>query len=1017
LKNQFGKTLSNSLMGASVLAIAIAAPAFAQAQTAPAPAPAPTCGVPGLPACPTATPAATGSTVVVTGSRIRRNSFNTPSSLSVIVNENAVLSGTIDAAEVLQGSTAAAGSTQINNFFTGFVVEGGGGIQTVGLNSLGAQRTLVLLNGRRLPPSGTRGQVNAVDLGTIPNLAISRYEILYEGASPIYGSDAVGGVVNGITRKDVNGFEIEAAGQMSELGGGQDMRIGALWGHTGDNWNVMIAAEYFEQKALKYSDFNQCREDYLFHPTTGARVDYINPATGAPFCLGTTNGGSFTRVTAQGNAASGTGTWIPDATSTTRVVGTNPQTGAANTLLRVPGYRRIFSPPVGSVNAGLPITYQLDYDSPFHSNADVVSPSQRTNFYGTFSRDLNILGGIEVYGEGLYAKRESQQSGAAQLFFSAPATNVYNPWGTSFGGTAAAQPVIARPANNEQTVETWQVVGGVRGSTGNGIGGFLRGGSWEIYGQTSKGTGKYNGTTIRQDRLNASLATTITAGVASCPTPTFGGTCLPINFFDPRVVNGDYTAAEYDYLFNNENVGKTVYEQSAFEANISGDVFQIPGASDAVKVNLGAYWREYSINDVPGVETMRNNVALTTVAGITRGTDAVKEVYGEIDAPLIARRPLIENLNLSVAYRYTNYDSYDSNTTWKATLTWDVTPQIRFVGMSGTSYRAPALFELFLGNQTGFLGQTSIDPCVQWDTFADEPARTRCAADGIPGDYTGAGSSATIFTGGGAGNLKEEESRSDIFSFVWKPTFANLNLRVDAWQIEVSDQVATFGASSIVGACYYDQSGKASYFCGLFTRDPVSHNILTVENTYVNINKTRVEGIDLKVLYRKDFSFGDLTVDSQHRWTTFNGTGLFDQAALSSDAGSIGDPTYVSTTQLRFVKKDWTAAWTINATGPASHVRYFGSDVQNIAAGSNYSFQGLTQLKYKMDVETTITHDFSIRYRSDEWTVVGAISNIFNEDPPSVSSGVYFGYLGTHPLASQYDFVGRAATLSITRRF
>lgn len=1002
-------------MGASVLAIAFAVPAFAQAQTAPAAAP--TCGVAGLPACPTAAPAATGSTVVVTGSRIRRNSFNTPSSLSVIVNENAVLSGTIDAAEVLQGSTAAAGSTQINNFFTGFVVEGGGGIQTVGLNSLGSQRTLVLLNGRRLPPSGTRGQVNAVDLATIPNLAISRYEILYEGASPIYGSDAVGGVVNAIVRKDVNGFEVEAAGQMSELGGGQDMRIGAMWGHTGDNWNVMIAGEYFEQKALKYSDFNQCREDYVFNPTTGARTDYINPATGAPFCLGTTNGGSFTRVTAQGNAASGTGTWIPDPTSTTRVVGTNPQTGAANTLLRVPGYRRLFSPPVGSVNAGLPVTYQVDYDSPFHSNADVVSPSQRTNLYGTFSRDLSILGGVEVYGEGLYAKRESQQAGAAQLFFVVPAANPYNPWGTAFGGTAAAQPVIARPANNEQTVETWQVVGGVRGSTGNGIGGFLRGGTWDIYAQTSKGTGKYNGTTIRADRLAASIATTITAGVASCPTPTFGGTCLPINFFDPRVINGDYNQAEYDYLFNNDNTGKTVYEQSAFEANISGDVFQIPGAADAVKVNLGVYWREYSINDVPGVESLRSNVALSTSAQNTRGSDAVKEVYGEIDAPLIARKPLIENLNLAVAYRYTNYDSYDSNTTWKATLTWDVTPQVRFVGMSGTSYRAPALFELFLNNQTAFLSQTAIDPCIDWGISNNSQlVKDRCAAEGFPPDFFAGNSSATITQSGGFGRLKEEESRSDIFSFVWKPTFADLNLRVDAWQIEVTDQVTNFGAS-IVGACYgVPSETNRQYFCNKFTRNAAGL-ITAVNASYENIDRQRVEGIDLKVLYRKDFSFGDLTVDSQHRWTLKNVGELFPGAVPTDTAGDIGDPIYVSTTQLRFTRKDWTFAWTANAVGPASYLQYFGSDVLPLTSTSNFIFQGLTSLKYKMDVETTITHDFSVRYRSDEWTVVGAISNIFNEDPPSVSSGVYFGYLGTHPLASQYDFVGRAATLSITRRF
>jgi iron complex outermembrane receptor protein len=169
-----------SLIGATALTALTFIPAVASAQTAPAAT------------APAAAPAKQAETIVVTGSRIRRDTFTSSSPLTVITNDNAVLSGTIDAAEILQSSTAAAGSGQINNFFSGFIVEGGPGIQTVGLNSLGAQRTLVLLNGRRLPPSGVRGQVGAVDLQTIPNLAISRYEILNEGASPIYGSDAVG---------------------------------------------------------------------------------------------------------------------------------------------------------------------------------------------------------------------------------------------------------------------------------------------------------------------------------------------------------------------------------------------------------------------------------------------------------------------------------------------------------------------------------------------------------------------------------------------------------------------------------------------------------------------------------------------------------------------------------------------------------------------------------------------------------------------------------------------------------
>lgn len=993
MKNAFEK----SLLGASVLALLVASPSFAQNASE-------------QDKKKEEEKAKSSETVVITGSRIKKNEYNQASPLQVITNANALLAGKNDPVKVLQSSTAAASSNQINNFYSGFVVEGGPGIQSVGLNSLGSQRTLLLLNGRRLPPSGTRGQVGAVDLQTIPNLAVDRYEILNEGASPIYGSDAVGGVINMVTRKNTNGLEITGSTGTSFEGGGSFNTVGAVWGKTADKWNVMVSAEYQEQKSLKYSDRDFCREDYVFNPTTGARVDFIDPSTGNYYCLGV-NGTSFNRVSPTGSASSGTGTWVVDPTATARVIGTNPQTGAANTLLKVPGFKRLFSPPTGT--QGTPITYQLDYTNPLYAASDIISPSKRTNLYSTFSRDLDIFGGVEVYGEALYAKRESSQERGAQLFFVIPATNPFNPWGTAFGGTAAAQPVIARPANNEQTVDTWQVLAGISGKTGGGIMGFLKNGDWDIFAQTSSGTGKYSGTTIRQDRLTASANATSTT---SCPTPTYGGTCMPINFFDPRVLDGQYTAAEYDYLFNNENEGKTVYEQSVFEANITGDVFQIPGAADAVKANFGVHYRNYSINDVPGVETLRNNVALTTTAGITKGEDSVKEVYTEWAIPLVAKKPFVEDLNWTVAYRFTDYDSYDSNETWKSTLSWRLSPEFQVVAISGTSYRAPALYELFLGNQTGFLSQGSIDPCILWGDFADEPARTRCAADGIPADYNGAGSSATIYSGGGAGNLKEENSRSDIFSLIWKPTFANLNIRADLWKIEVSDQIAKFSASGIINACYYDQTGKMDYFCSLFTRDATSHNILTVKDNYVNINVTEVKGIDLKFLYRKEFPFGNLTVDSQHRWTVDNKTGLFSDSELFDYAGTIGEPAYNSQTQFRFDKGDYTYSWTVNAIGPSSDMRFYGSDIFPISATSNYAYRGLSSVKYKVGLEATITHNVSVRYRSDNWTLIGGINNLFDEEPPAISSAIWTK-LGNYPLNSQFDPVGRSLFLSVTRRF
>lgn len=959
---------------------------------------------------------AASETIVVTGSRLKKNPFNVSSPMNVITNENVKLAGTIDATKAIQSSTAAAGSNQINNFYTGFNVEGGGGIQTVGLNSLGSQRTLTLINGRRLPPSGTRGQVSSVDLQTLPNLAVDRYEILYEGASPIYGSDAVGGVVNAITRKGVNGFEVEASGQISKGGGGEDYNIGALWGKTADKWNILVSAEYFEQKALKYADRNYCQQDYVFDED-GAPGDFIDPATGQPKCFGL--GVSYNRISAQGTAATGTGTWVVDPTSTTTVIGINPTTGAAGTKLKVPGYKRVFSPPAGVI--GSPIANQLEYENDKMRQTDIISPSKRTNLYATGSRDFDVLGGIEVYGEGLYAKRESNQERIAQFFPTIPSTNIYNPIG------ANAVPVIIRPANNEQVVETWQVIAGVKGKTGSGLFGVLKNGDWDIYGQTSSGTGTYSGTAIRADRVAASLLTTVTGGVASCPTPLYGGSCLPINYFDPRVLAGNFTAAETAYLFEAENVGKTVYEQSIFEANVSGDLFKVPGASDDVKLNLGVHYREYSINDVPGIESRRGNTMFSTGAGITKGEDSVKEFYAEFAAPLIAKKPMIEDLTLTGAYRYTDYDSYDSNETWKATLDWRITPEISIIGNSGTSYRAPALYELFLGNQTGFLGQTAIDPCIDWGLSTNTTLQTRCNAAGIPSDYAGAmpgqsSQSATIITGGGAGVLKEEESKSDIVSVVYRPTGINLDLRFDFWRIEVTDAVDTFGAGSILGQCYAGVVGNPSYFCGLFTRDtnpasPRFNQILTVGDTYINVAAVEVQGVDLKARYRKEFTFGDLIVDSQHRWTTSYKQGLTVDDELFEYAGTVGAPVYNSQTQLRFERQDWTYAWTINAIGKTSNSRLYLSDTASAPPGTYYAYNGLTTVNYKRDAETTITHDFSVRYRSDNWTVIGAVSNLFNEDAPSISTSSHFGRLGNIPLASQYDVIGTTATVSVTRRF
>jgi len=297
--------------------------------------------------------------VVVTGSRLRRDEFSSSSPVQVITGEQAALEGMVDTAELLQQSTIASGSYQLNNQLTGFVTEGGGSINSVSLRGLGAQRTLVLLNGRRVGPAGTRGQVQAVDLNVIPQSMIERIEILKDGASSVYGSDAIAGVVNIITRTNLDGFEASAFINRSFDGGGDVQRYNLGWGSTFDRGYIQAGFDYYRQDELTRADREDtaCAADYLFDPTTGARVDILDQVSGTAQCY---------NLFASALRA-------------------NPGPGTMDLIYMRPGYNYAVagnnSNVVGMARQGrgyYPATYSYyNGQSPLYDRASVVSPVER----------------------------------------------------------------------------------------------------------------------------------------------------------------------------------------------------------------------------------------------------------------------------------------------------------------------------------------------------------------------------------------------------------------------------------------------------------------------------------------------------------------------------------------------------------------------------------------------------------------------------------------------------------------
>ena len=509
-----------------------------------------------------------------------------------------------------------------------------------------------------------------------------------------------------------------------------------------------------------------------------------------------------------------------------------------------------------------------------------------------------------------------------------------------------------------------------------------------------------------------------------------GGTCLPIPWLTERVVSGRLTEQERAYLLSTDD-GETTYKQTIVEGNINGEVFKMPAGP--VSANFGFHYRTYSIDDIPPGESLRGNTLIFSTAGRTKGDDSVIEVMAEIELPLLKGQPLFEDLTLNLQGRYTDYDSYDSNTTYKASANWQVSPEVRFRGGVGTSYRAPALFNLFLAQQTGFINQAN-DPCRLWGEKTNPITRARCERDGIPPTLTGGNSITAISTGSvnnaalGFKPLTEETADTTTLGIVWRPTFTDLQVSLDYSKVTVKDQVAAFGAPNILFLCYTFPEERYQFLCNNIRRNP-SNDLFPfavdrVINPFFNISSAAQDEFAINIDYRKELSFGTFAINSETTIQTLSEAQFIPEDKAESDLGESGTPEFVNRTQFQFRQKDWTYTWTVAAIGKTSDnkrfVNRFGSNPTSF--GGIYEFKGLDEIFYKTEAEATIYHGATIRYRSDAWTSVGGVNNIFDEEPPAVSAAPFGGAavntrLGTGLLTSQYDLRLRTYFINVTRRF
>jgi iron complex outermembrane recepter protein len=959
--------------------------------------------------------------VVVTGSRIKKDTFSSAAPMEVVLTEQAKVRGIADVASMLQTTTVAAGSPQVTPAISAInVVNGGLGTSTLSLRGLGANRTLVLLNGRRAGPSGVQGAVSAFDLNTIPLAAIERVEILKDGASSIYGSDAIAGVVNIITRKDEGG-EFGAFYSQPGESGGEQLRLSGSWGADTDRGYFRLTGDYSRQEILQKGQrqFFDCNEYGVYDQTTGQRADLVDPRTGEYFCDDLPWGHvwvyDYAADVGDGTTNAGPPVFLMqfDRDGALAANGLEPLATSSN-----PNW---MTTPAGwiPVGKGDPLSDSLvDSEPPIQDLTTLVPEAESATAF--LEGEYQLTDNMAAYGEVLLSRRKTTNVGWRQIW-----SYVYNydsadygapsdPFSAGWTGAQWLSPLTLTDHSGQRvTVDYQRFVAGLRGEMDT----LLPGWSWETSFQYSSSDGEYEDDQILTDALEMPYFRT--ESCAGQSTPISNRPCVDIQWLDPEFLAGDIPQEVKNFLFDVET-GTTEYTQWSVEGYISGGVMELPAGTLAAAAGL--HYQEDEILDTPGPITSAGNAWGASTAGITAGEDTTTAVFGEVSVPLLSDMPLIDRLEFIGSARYTDVDSYGSDTTYKAGINWSLTDAFRVRSTFGTSFRTPALYELYLARQTSFpLSARNSDPCIEWgDKLANGDISQRiadnCAADGLPPDFLFT-VAPTVVTGGGLGVLKAETSDAFTAGLVWQPDFADLSVSVDYFDIEVKDEVDVIGADKIVLGCYTSEFFPDEPLCDLFDRSggatgQIAGSITEIRDSYINVSRQHNRGLDVALRYTQEIGLGTLTVDTQHTLQFEDTIGLFDNTE-EDHAGEAGHPDWVGNLNLTLTRDLWSFYWGVSYIGETDNYASFGT--------STAGWYGDERVDLDLTAEATTYHHLSISRESESgYTARLGVANVLDEEPPRMSSyttGAEVDVLGGVAFYSQYDWYGRRFFLDVSKAF
>jgi len=906
--------------------------------------------------------------IEVTGSRIKRADVETSQPVFTMSREQIQAQGQTSIGDIIQNIST--NGSSLNSTYN----NGGNGETRVNLRNLGSSRTLVLVNGRRWV--GGTGLGGAVDLNTIPTAAVERIEVLKDGASTIYGSDAIAGVVNIILRQNFDGAEANAYyGQFSQGDGSRESYDFTI-GSSGDRWHATVGVGYVKEEPVWAGDraisavpaFNSLPNTGNSSTTPDGRFGYYGQtgvnADGSPKFESTRPDGSAGYfITGNGGAA-----WRPYT--------------SADSFNHAPGNL-------------------------------LVTPQERTSLFA--DAGVSITDNVRFKTTVTYNERQSEQILAAMpivLGRAAPGTNganiviskdnIYNETGRDID-YIQYRAVETGGRIYKQNVKTYGFNGGFEGDFEVGS----RFWNWEagmFYGkndQTDITTGFFNISALR----NALGASFIDAdGVARCGSAgaVIDG-CVPMNMLSG---SGSLTPDMIKYAgFTAHDVYG--YEQKTYYANIGGELFDLPGG--ALAFSAGIERRDESgFDDPDGLINSGDTTGNSRTA--TAGGYKLDEAYLELAIPLLSGVTGAQLLDFSVATRVSDYSNFGDTLNSKFGFRWKPINDLMVRGNWSQGFRAPSISELYSGVSDTF--EDVADPCAGVIGDAANTPPGSCA--GVPA-YTQSNSQIRTTVGGNT-QLGPETSVSKTLGLVYSPSFVQgLDISLDWWNIKVEDAIYAQTAQQMLDACY---TQGVSSICDMITRDTTGQisNMLAVPN---NVGTMEVEGWDFTVGYRlPDTRFGSFNFV----WDSTYTTSYTIEDPVTEGYNRVGN--YLSRDNYWRVRSNLLVAWQLGDFGATASARYYSSQVED-CVGSNYAGGNFARLcsdpdhigrGNKADPQRhipSVTYTDLSAYWKTPWNgqITLGVNNAFDRDPPKAYTTF------ANSFDPQYEIPGRFFYMRYNQKF